>query len=248
MNIPTLENIKTENVKEINKDININNEIEEKQKNFFQTALGSAINTAIDFGLKKLLPDFIEEQVIQIKDTLFQNGLIEAIKTGIDKAVDLGKNIVGIVTGDFKNISQMELAVQKGGLIESASDLINNAVNKAEEKNLINSDISSVIKKGKNIIEKDLTSNINEMLETQKEAIKKVNKYCENWNKYYELKDFEKMNKEYEKIEKEVSKIVPLEEIINKVSEIENIHNLIKNNGNNFEITQTEKELAKILV
>ena len=248
MNIPTLENIKTENVKEINKDININNEIEEKQKNFFQTALGSAINTAIDFGLKKLLPDFIEEQVIQIKDTLFQNGLIEAIKTGIDKAVDLGKNIVGIVTGDFKNISQMELAVQKGGLIESASDLINNAVNKAEEKNLINSDISSVIKKGKNIIEKDLTSNINEMLENQKEAIKKVNKYCENWNKYYELKDFEKMNKEYEKIEKEVSKIVPLEEIINKVSEIENIHNLIKNNGNNFEITQTEKELAKILV
>lgn len=244
MNIQTLENIKTEDAK----NLSINNEIEEKQNNFFQTALGSAINTALDYGLKTLLPDFIEDQIIEIKDTLFKNGLIESIKLAIDKAIDLGKNVIGIVTGEFKNVSQMELAVEKGGLIESASDLINVAVNKAEERNLINSDVSDVIKKGKNIIEKDLTSNIKEMLENQKEMIKNVNKYCDNWYKYYETKNFEKMNIEYEKIEKEINKILPMEETIQRVSEIENIHNLIKNNGQNFEITKNEKELAEMLV
>ena len=86
------------------------------------------------------------------------------------------------------------------------------------------------------------------MLENQKEMIKNVNKYCDNWYKYYETKNFEKMNIEYEKIEKEINKILPMEETIQRVSEIENIHNLIKNNGQNFEITKNEKELAEMLV
>ena len=56
------------------------------------------------------------------------------------------------------------------------------------------------------------------------------------------------MEKEYKKLEKSLNKVIPLEETIKKAREIENIHNLIKNNGNNFELTQIEKDLAKKLV
>ena len=44
-----------------------------------------------------------------------------------------------------------------------------------------------------------------------------------------------------------LEKIVPLENIINSARKIENIHNLIKNNGNNFNITE-EILLAQRLV
>ena len=43
------------------------------------------------------------------------------------------------------------------------------------------------------------------------------------------------------------NKIVPLETVINDSRKIENLHNLIKNNGNNFDISENEKKLAEIL-
>ena len=39
-------------------------------------------------------------------------------------------------------------------------------------------------------------------------------------------------------------KIIPLENIINETKQIKAIHNLIKNNGQNFEISEEEKRLA----
>ena len=51
----------------------------EQQNNFLETTLGKTINTAIDIGLRAVLPDMIEEQVIDIKNVLFNNGLKEGI-------------------------------------------------------------------------------------------------------------------------------------------------------------------------
>ena len=55
------------------------------------------------------------------------------------------------------------------------------------------------------------------------------------------------MEKEYKKLEKSLEKVVPLENTLKKAREIENLHNRIKNNGQNFELTDVEKELAKKL-
>lgn len=52
------------------------------------------------------------------------------------------------------------------------------------------------------------------------------------------------MTQEYEKIEKEYNKIIPLENIINETKKVKAIHNLIKNNGQNFNLTEEEKRLA----
>ena len=67
------------------------------------------------------------------------------------------------------------------------------------------------------------------------------------WNNAYGIQDFEKFEKMeilYKNIKNELEKIVPLENIINKARVVENVHNLIKNNEKNFNLTEAELELA----
>ena len=52
------------------------------------------------------------------------------------------------------------------------------------------------------------------------------------------------MTEEDNKIEKEQEKIIPLENVIKETKRIKAIHNLIKNNGQNFNITEEEEKLA----
>ena len=63
----------------------------------------------------------------------------------------------------------------------------------------------------------------------------------------YNNKNINGMEKEYKKIKKLLNKIAPIETIINNARTIENLHILIKNNGNNFDITKNAEELAEIL-
>ena len=56
------------------------------------------------------------------------------------------------------------------------------------------------------------------------------------------------MEKEYQKIETILNKLVPLEKTINQARIIENLHNLIKNNGQDFNLNQEQLALAEKLV
>ena len=97
---------------------NSNLEIEKEQKAFLESGIGKVINTAMDMGIRFLLPDFIENEVIEIKDTLVQEGFQEGIDKTIENAVDLGKSAIGIVTGEFENISQVQAAVERVELLK----------------------------------------------------------------------------------------------------------------------------------
>ena len=68
-------------------------------------------------------------------------------------------------------------------------------------------------------------------------------------NPIYEMRsrDIEKMTKELKKIEQESEKIIPLENIIKETKRVKTLHNLIKNNGQNFNITENEIKLANNL-
>ena len=131
---------------------NKNLEVEKKQKSFLETTLGGIINTGLNLGIKYLLPDFVEDEVINIKDTILNEGFKEGLNTAIDEAVDLGKSAIGIVTGKFDDVSQMQKAVENGGIIDTISKGIDTAINKVTEKGKLNDTISNVIKKGKNLI------------------------------------------------------------------------------------------------
>ena len=98
------------------------------------------------------MPDLVEEQVIDIKDSFLKNGFKEGIQTAIDSAINLGKSALGIVTGNFENINQMQTAVKNGGIIDSVSNVLNSVINKVVDNGVISNSIGNVIKNGKNAL------------------------------------------------------------------------------------------------
>ena len=234
---------------EINNSINLENSKSqevtyENQKSFLETNLGQVINGGIDLGLKALLPDIIEDEVIEIKDSIITDGFSAGIKTAINNVVDMGKGILGIFTGKFENMSQVKSVIEKGGLIDSISDVLDWGINKAKENDLIEKNTANLIKKGKNTILNTVNNNIENNLTSQMESVEKVDKYIEKWNEYYKEQDFTNMEKQYNKLENELEKIMPLENTITKARVVENLHNLIKNNGKNFNLSEEEKALC----
>lgn len=234
---------------ENNQNINLHNELvnEKTQKNFLETTLGKTINTAIDIGIRSVLPNIVEDQVINIKDNLLNYGLKEGVNKTIDDAIDLGKSAIGIVTGNFENVSQMQKAVKSGGLIDGISSLLDTVIDKVKKAGLINSQIARTIKEGKDVILNNVENNIENAFHKQYEAIENESKYIDNWKKYFEAKNFNGMQKEYNKIEKQLKDIAPIEKTMNDIKTIEVLHTLIKNNGQNFDLTQEQLELAKKL-
>ena len=232
---------------ELENSIKNNIEINKNQNNFLQTVIGKTINTGIDFGLRAVLPDLIENQVIDIKNSLIKNGLKEGINTAIKSAIDLGKSALGIVTGDFQNMSQIQMAIGSGGIIDTISNLLDKTANKAYQGGYIDKNINSLIKKGKNIILDNISNNIKNEIKNQNNLINNVEKNIKNWKEFFNNKNFEGMEKEYKNIEMQMKKMIPLENIIKEIRNVENIHKLISKNGHNFEITDLEKSVMQKL-
>lgn len=228
---------------------NLNNDVslEKKQNNFLQTNIGKIINTGLDIGLRYLLPDFIEDQIINIKDTMLENGFKEGVKEVVNSTIELGKSVKGIFTGEFESVSQVQAVIKNGGLLDNVSDLINTVVNKVVDTGKISYNVGNVIKKGKNVILDNISSKLENEFESQLDSIEKINKYSNNWKEYYNNKDFEGMEREYKKIKEKMKDVIPLETTIKEARTIENLHSLIKNNDQKFNLTEEQKELAKIL-
>ena len=237
----------TENPIELNQSKNLNEKIIDLQNQFLSTNLGKTINNAIDIGLKAILPDLIEDEIINIKDAILENGFREGINETIKSAIDIGKSAQGIVTGKFENTNQIELAVKSGGILDKTSKLLDYAINLANKKNLIDKTTSLLIRNGKNSIISSISNKIEENLTNQIKAVEKIEKFCDKWKDAYGNHDVNEMDKAYKNIENNLNKAIPLESIINKARSIENIHNLVKNKGNKFDLSDDEIALANRL-
>lgn len=237
-------------IKNIENEIDINNQLlkNNEQTNFLETTLGKIINTGIDIGIRALLPDFIDEQIINVKDNLLNYGLKEGITKTIDEAIDIGKSAIGIFTGNFETVSQMQNAVKAGGLIDGISTLLDTVVDKVNQKGIINYNIANTIKQGKDVILNSIENNIEDKFQKQNIEVENIEKYMNKWKDNFNNKNFQGMEQEYNKIKEILNNLVPLETILNQARTIENLHNLIKNNGQNFNLNQQQLDLAEKLV
>ncbi len=224
-------------------ELNVN--LEKEQKNFFDTTLGKVINSGLDFGLRAILPDMIENQIINIKDALFENGIKDGIQTAVDSIIDFGKSVSGIFTGKFENMSQVETAIGNGGIIDTVSDLIDKSLVKVQQKGIIGYQVKNLITKGKDIILNNVTTSLKNEMKFQENSIYEIENYINNFNDFFNNKDFEGMTKEYNKIQDKLEKVIPLENIMREISRTEIVYNLIKNNGNNFNLSEGEIEFIK---
>lgn len=228
---------------------NLNNNITEEkdQKSFLETSIGKVVDSAIDVGLRMLLPDVIEDGIIEVKDSLLKEGLKEGINTAINGAIDLGKSIKGIFTGNFENVTQARDAIKSGGIIDGISDVLDSVIDKTKEKGIIDNNIASIIENGKDSLLNNISSKIEAEFTKQIEMVDELDKNEEKWKESFNNKDFNGMEEVFEKIEKNLQDVLPIENIIKEARTIENLHNLIKNNGQNFDLSDEEIELANML-
>ena len=233
---------------ELTEEVELQNDLKDKQESFLKSNLKYVVNNVLDIGIKIALPDLIEDEVISIKNTIVENGFKAGLDEAIKTAIDFGKSAIGIMTGNFENISQIDMAVRKGGIVDTVSNLLDKSIKNAEDKNLINKTNAKLIKSGKNNILSNLSKKIDDSLKIQVKNVEKLESYSKKWQQAYENKDFDTMDKNFKNIEKYLKTTIPLENTITEARKIENLHNLIKNNGKNFDISDEELSLAEKLV
>lgn len=229
---------------ELENSIYMNLNLEKKQNEFLNSTLWKTINNGIDIGLRYLLPDLVEDEIIDLKDNLINYGLKDGIKKSINSVIETGKEAIGIISGNFENIGQIQKVIKNGGLIDKIDNFLDKTLDKAINSGKINQTIGKIVKTGKSSVLSSVERNIESTLNSQVENSKNIEKYMNNWKKYFNDRNFSGMEKEYTKLEKELKSLVPIETTIKNARYIENVHNLIKNNGQNFELSEQELELA----
>ena len=117
-------------------------------------------------------------------------------------------------------------------------------IDKGEKSGKISPSFSYILKNGKSSILNSVERNIESTLDNQISKARLVEKYINNWKEYYSKQDFEGMEKEYKKLESNLKELVPLENTLKNARQVETIHQLIKNNGQNFNLSEEEFELA----
>ena len=205
------------------------------------------IDFSIDTGLRAILPDIVEDEVISIKDTLVNEGFSEAINKVVDTAINFGKSAIGIVTGNFESVCQAEKAVEKGGIIDGVSNTLDFVLDKVSDLGLVSDNIANVIKKGKDVLLNNVSANIKKEFKSQTKNIENLESYTNSWKEGFENQDLEQMEKFMKKIHNVLSKTMPIENLITEARTIENLHELIKNNGGNFDLSEEELKLATSL-
>ena len=237
---------------DLEKEINLENNqaelvTEQEQNSFLESSIGKAVDSALDVGLRMILPDFLEEGVLEVKDALFQGGFKEGVQTAIDSAINLGKSIIGVFTGKFDDMSQARDAVKSGGIIDGISSVLDKVINKTSSSGLINSTLASIISNGKDAILNNVSSKIENEFVEQIDGVSELSTYENNWKEYFENENFNGMEEEFNKIQDKLEELMPLEKLIRDARTIENLHMLIKNNGQNFDLTAEQRELADML-
>ena len=225
--------------------LNSNQSLSNQQNSFLQSSLWKTINSGLDVGIKALLPDFLEDTVIGIKDALVNNGL----QGGIQKAISLAKEVTcsGVIRNAYENITQAYNALKSGNLIGEVGEAVTSSIDKATKNNEISADVSITLTNGTQTLMKSIEANIKESFKDQLNSLEKLNKYNNNWRECFEKRDFTGMEKEYKKIENALNKVMPTENTIKQARIIENLHTLIKNNNKNFDVSDEQIELAKKL-
>ena len=234
---------------ELNLEKNIENNLELKneQNGFLGSLLGKVINNGVDIGLRYIFPDFIEDEIIDLKNNLIQYGLKDGITKSIQSVVETGKAAIGLITDDFKSISQVQAAVKSGGLIDSISDLLDNVLDRARDYKGINSNVISLIQDGKNSILNNIEKNVQKTFYSQISGIEKIEENINNWKNAYNQQNFDLMDKNYKMIKNEIKELIPIQNTLDNVKTIDLLHNLIKNNNGKFNISKEELELAEKL-
>ncbi len=204
------------------------NEIDEK----YGECINKTIDNIYNEILRAFLPDSIEDKVIEIKDKLGLSQLSQNV-ANFTKDLIYNKN----EKDANRSISKLDIEKETSKIISGITDSYDLSINQVER-----------LEKNKKTISNKVEQEINKEIKNYVNAFEKNNQNINEWKQFYNSKDFKNMDKVYKKIEKNMQNIVPIEEKIKEVRELENVHQLIKRKGGDFNLTNEELELTQKLL
>ena len=208
-----------------------NNEISKNQNDFIGNMFKNAINFGVDLGLKSLLPDLIEDQVIDIKNSILEGGFKEGVNTLMKKVNEFKNSITGISTGNFNNIQEINTATKQGGIIKTVSKGLSKGIDAGVKSGIIPKSIGGILKAGKTTMLNEFSNSLESQMRKEIQKFDTLNDLNKKWYDALDQRDFDKMTKYTEKISALSKDLVKFSNIINETKKIEELHNFIKENN-----------------
>ena len=208
-----------------------NNEISKNQNDFIGNMFKNAINFGVDLGLKSLLPDLIEDQVIDIKNSILEGGFKEGVNTLMKKVNEFKNSITGIFTGNFNNIQEINTATKQGGIIKTVSKGLSKGIDAGVKSGIIPKSIGGILKAGKTTMLNEFSNSLESQMRKEIQKFDTLNDLNKKWYDALDQRDFNKMTKYTEKISALSKDLVKFSNIINETKKIEELHNFIKENN-----------------
>lgn len=208
-----------------------NNEISKNQNDFIGNMFKNAINFGIDLGLKSLLPDLIEDQVIDIKNSILEGGFKEGVNTLMKKVNEFKNSITSIFTGNFNNIQEINTATKQGGIIKTVSKGLSKGIDTGVKSGIIPKSIGGILKAGKTTMLNEFSNSLESQMRKEIQKFDILNDLNKKWYDALDQRDFDKMTKYTEKISVLSKDLVKFSNIINETKKIEELHNFIKENN-----------------
>ena len=234
----------------IETDKRIENTKETEQKEFLDTTIGKIVDAGLDFAISTFVPDLIEKPVSKLKDKLLSwdfnkeketisSGALEQTKKSEENS---GKEVdIGNVVANLKDFLKEEKT------INSFSKIIDAAIKELVDKDKISSNVSKMVKEGKNAVVEKIKEKIDHELDGQIVYVEELKEQTEKWKNYYQEKDIKNMKAVSKKIDSLMEDIMPIDTILTEAKQIQNLQQLIENNNNQFDLSSTQLELAKML-
>ena len=220
--------LKTNLDKAMNKIVSIGNQLADAQEKFVQSHLYEIFNVALDAGIKATVPSIADDALIDIKNSILENGMTDGIKEIWNNIKEYGKTAFGIVSGKFDSIEQVQMATKTGGVLDTVSKIFDFALDKAVDKGEISKSTRQSLKTKKNSIIKNIKSEISEELDNQVKYIEKINEYNMKWQECFKNEDLSGMKNANRNIQKYLEKTLPLEETLKQARKVEIIQTLVE--------------------
>ena len=201
-------------------------------------------NAGLEIGLKAILPDFIEDDILDIKDKFVQEGFSKGIQEIINKGEDIGKSIQGIFTGKFETVEQIKRLVQTDGILDGASDIIDKVLKSLVNKKKISKSTYNLIKTGKKEILNSLENELEGYYKINEYSLENLSELCQEWKESYKREDYSEMEKNMKKIKQKLNKNLTIETII-EARNLEKIQKYIEEKGSLENLTENEKILLE---
>ena len=225
---------------------NVGDTISNLQEKFVESNFGKIVKEVMNVGIRVALPDFAENMVIDVTNSLYDNGLKDGIKEIWNNIKSYGKSFLGVSTGKFENIEQIQKATKNGGILDTISSAFDFALEKAVDNEKITRKTRQSIKTQKNEMIKKMKKEIEAEVDNQEINVQKINEYATKWQEAFDNKDLKGMKNANKNLKKYLENTMPLENILSESKKIDIIQNLVENTGS-FDITNEEKELAGAL-